>query len=54
MKKNNIGHFETFWRGLFTQVFPDKENGGETSQERQPTIDEIWDWIGHPEVEDSV
>jgi len=54
MKKNDTGHFETFQRCLFPQVFPNAENGGETRQEQQPTIDEIWDWLDHPEVEDDV
>lgn len=54
MKKNNTGRFETFQEGLFPQVFPNAENGGETNQGEQPTIDGIWDWLGHPEVADDV
>jgi len=54
MKKNNIGHIGTFQRGLFPQAFTTAKNGGETIQGEQPTIDEIWDWLGHPEIEDGV
>lgn len=54
MKKNNTGHFETFQGDVFPQVIPHDKNGGETNQGRQPSINDIWDWFGHPEVEDGV
>ena len=62
MKKNKMRHFETLKRDLFPQVFPQAKNSGETKsakivdspqqghgiEPQQPTIDEIWDWLGNP------
>lgn len=63
MKKYKMRHYETLKRGLFPQVFPQGENGGETKQNKmldepqmdrnpephQLTLDEIWAWIGNPD-----
>ena len=54
MKKNKTGHFETFHEVMFPQSFTKDNSNGETNQGEQPTIDEIWGWLGHLEIEDSV
>lgn len=54
MKKNKIRHYKTFREAMFPQLFPINENDGETNQEQQSSIDEIWEWLGYPEVEDNV
>ena len=62
MKKNKMRHFETLKRDLFPQVFPQAENSGETKcgkiddkpqqghgmEPQQPSIQEIWEWLGNP------
>ena len=47
MKKNKMRHFETLNGDLFPQCFPNAKNGGETKQDEQPTLDEIWEWLGN-------
>lgn len=54
MKKNKTRHYKTFWEAMFPQLFPVSENGGGTNREQQPSIDKIWEWLGHPEIEDNV
>ena len=63
MKKNKMRHFETLKRDLFPQVFPQAENSGETKcgkiddkpqqghgiEPQQPSIQEIWEWLGNPD-----
>lgn len=51
MKKYNIRHYETLKLDLFPQEFPTGETGGETLANEQPTLDEIWEWLGDPDAE---
>lgn len=46
MKKNKIRHYETLYGDLFPRVFPHGKQGGETLANEQPTLDEIWEWLG--------
>lgn len=64
MKKNKMRHYETLIDGMFPQVFPQGENGGETKTKKNvdspqqghgiepqhPTLDEIWEWLGNPDT----
>ena len=63
MKKNKMRHYETLKGDLFPQVFPQAENSGETKcgkiddkpqqghgiEPQQPSIQEIWEWLGNPD-----
>ena len=49
MKKNKIGHYKTLNTEMFPKISPPTENRGETNEERQPTIKEIWEWFGNPD-----
>ena len=48
MKKNKMRHYETSKGDLFPRVFPQGKHGGETLVNEQPTLDEIWEWVGRP------
>ena len=64
MKKNKMRHYETLIDGMFPQVFPQGKNSWETKtakivdspqhghgiEPKQPTIDEIWEWLGNPDT----
>ncbi len=49
MKKNKMRHYETLKRGLFPRVFPQGKQDGETLVNEQPTLDDIWEWLGDPD-----
>ena len=63
MKKNKMRHYETLWDEMFPQVFPQAKNSGGTKsakivdspqqghgiEPQQPTLDEIWEWLGNPD-----
>ena len=49
MKKNKIGHYKTLKAEMFPKISPPPPKCGETIEENQPTINEIWDWFGNPE-----
>lgn len=59
MTKYKMRHYETISMGLFPRMFPLGKNGGETKSEepqlghdpepQQPTLDEIWEWLGNPD-----
>ena len=51
MKKYNMRHYETLLDELFPQEFPTGETGGETLANEQPTLDEIWEWLGNTDAE---
>ena len=48
MKKDKILRNKTYLDELFSQTFPHARIGGETKQDEQPTLNEIWDWLGNP------
>ena len=49
MKKDKTLRNKTYLDGVFPQVFPQAQIGGETKQDEQPTLNEIWDWLGNPD-----
>ena len=49
MAKYKTRQNKTNLDGLFPQMFPRDKIGGETNQDEQPSLDEIWEWFGNPD-----
>ena len=49
MKKNKTAHFGASKGDLFPHMFTQGKQSGETLANEQPTIDEIWEWLGNPD-----
>lgn len=46
MKKDKSVQNRSILDRAFPHCCPRGENGGETESNEQPTIDEIWEWLG--------
>ena len=49
MKKDKTRQYETLLDGMFPQCFPRGKKVGKQKQDEQPTLDEIWEWLGNPD-----
>ena len=48
MKKDKILRNKTYLDGMFPQVFPQAQMGGETNRDEHPSLEDIWIWLGNP------